>query len=68
VGGGGDSWGVFGVPEASLRTLGNVADLAVSEYGASIWCDPHRWIPEAHRLLRPGGRRRDRQRAPTAAA
>ncbi len=31
-------------------------DLAVSEYGASIWCDPHRWIPEAHRLLRPGGR------------
>jgi SAM-dependent methyltransferase len=31
-------------------------DLAVSEFGASIWCDPHRWIPEAHRLLRPGGR------------
>jgi SAM-dependent methyltransferase len=31
-------------------------DLVVSEYGASIWCDPYRWIPEAHRLLRPGGR------------
>jgi SAM-dependent methyltransferase len=31
-------------------------DLAVSEYGASIWCDPHLWLPEAHRLLRPGGR------------
>ena len=31
-------------------------DLAVTEYGASIWCDPHRWIPEAYRLLRPGGR------------
>jgi SAM-dependent methyltransferase len=31
-------------------------DLAVSEYGASIWCDPYRWIPEAHRVLRPGGR------------
>jgi ubiquinone/menaquinone biosynthesis C-methylase UbiE len=31
-------------------------DLAVSEYGASIWCDPYEWIPEAHRLLRPGGR------------
>lgn len=30
-------------------------DLAVSEYGASIWCDAHRWIPEAARLLRPGG-------------
>jgi SAM-dependent methyltransferase len=30
-------------------------DLAVSEYGASIWCDPYRWIPEAARLLRIGG-------------
>jgi SAM-dependent methyltransferase len=30
-------------------------DVALSEYGASIWCDPHRWIPEAARLLRPGG-------------
>jgi SAM-dependent methyltransferase len=37
------------LPDASF-------DLAVSEYGASIWCDPHRWLPEAHRLLRPGGR------------
>ena len=31
-------------------------DLALSEYGASIWADPFRWIPEAARLLRPGGR------------
>ena len=31
-------------------------DFALSEYGASIWCDPYRWIPEAARLLRPGGR------------
>jgi SAM-dependent methyltransferase len=31
-------------------------DLAVSEYGASIWCDPELWIAEASRLLRPGGR------------
>lgn len=30
-------------------------DLAVSEYGAPIWCDPYRWVPEAARLLRPGG-------------
>src|SRR3954447_17888964 len=30
-------------------------DLAISEYGASIWADPYRWIPEASRLLRPGG-------------
>jgi SAM-dependent methyltransferase len=31
-------------------------DLALSEYGASIWVDPYRWIPEAARLLRPRGR------------
>lgn len=29
-------------------------DFAISEYGAAIWCDPERWIPEAHRLLKPG--------------
>src|SRR5207237_5415485 len=38
-----------GLPDAS-------ADLVVTEYGASIWVDPYRWIPEAARLLRPGGR------------
>jgi SAM-dependent methyltransferase len=31
-------------------------DLVHSEYGASIWADPYLWIPEAARLLRPGGR------------
>jgi SAM-dependent methyltransferase len=36
------------LPDASF-------DLAISEYGASIWSDPYRWIPEAARLLRPGG-------------
>ncbi len=40
---------VTGLPDAS-------ADLVLSEYGASIWVDPYRWIPEAARLLRPGGR------------
>ncbi len=30
-------------------------DFAISEYGAALWADPHAWIPEAHRLLRPGG-------------
>ena len=27
-------------------------DLVHSEYGASIWADPYRWVPEAARLLR----------------
>ncbi len=31
-------------------------DFAISEFGASLWCDPHRWIPHAARVLRPGGR------------
>ena len=34
---------------------GAAFDLAISEYGASIWCDPYKWIPEAARLLRPNG-------------
>ena len=33
-------------------------DLVISEYGACLWADPHRWVPEAARLLRPGGRLR----------
>ena len=37
------------LPDASF-------DLAVSEYGASIWADPALWVPEAARLLRLGGR------------
>ena len=31
------------------------ADLVVSEYGASLWCEPDAWVAEAARLLRPGG-------------
>ena len=31
-------------------------DFAVSEYGACLWADPYKWVPEAARLLRPGGR------------
>lgn len=31
-------------------------DLVVSEYGASVWCEPSAWVSEAARLLRPGGR------------
>jgi ubiquinone/menaquinone biosynthesis C-methylase UbiE len=37
------------LPDASF-------DLAFSEYGASLWADPALWVPEAARLLRPGGR------------
>ena len=31
-------------------------DFAISEYGAALWADPYAWVPEAARLLRPGGR------------
>ncbi len=31
-------------------------DFAISEYGAALWADPFAWVPEAARLLRPGGR------------
>ncbi len=37
------------LPDASF-------DVAISEYGAVLWCDPYAWVPEAARLLRPGGR------------
>src|SRR5262249_21824696 len=37
------------LPDASF-------DLVHSGYGASDWADPRRWIPEAARLLRSGGR------------
>jgi len=37
------------LPDASF-------DLVISEYGASIWADPEKWIPETARLLRPGGK------------
>ena len=53
----------FGVPfplvEASAEDVplpDDSFDLVVSEYGASVWCDPERWVAEAARLLRPGGR------------
>ena len=37
------------LPDASF-------DVVLSEHGAAIWADPYRWIPEAARLLLPGGR------------
>lgn len=35
---------------------GGSFDLVVSEHGVAAWCDPQRWLPEAARILRPGGR------------
>jgi SAM-dependent methyltransferase len=37
------------LPDASF-------DIVHSEYGAAIWADPYKWIPEAARLLRASGR------------
>ncbi|MEM9576416.1 MAG: class I SAM-dependent methyltransferase [Pseudomonadota bacterium] len=37
-----------GLPDTSF-------DFAISEYGASIWCPPEKWLRETWRLLRPGG-------------
>jgi SAM-dependent methyltransferase len=46
---------IHGNAESVPRPDGSF-DFAISEYGAAIWCDPHVWIREAWRLLRPGGR------------
>jgi hypothetical protein len=31
------------------------AGLVISEFGASVWCDPYRWLPEAARLMGQSG-------------
>ena len=49
----------FPLHEASAEQLpfpDESFDLAISEYGACLWADPHLWVPEAARVLRPGGR------------
>jgi ubiquinone/menaquinone biosynthesis C-methylase UbiE len=43
-------------PAESVPLPDDSFDLAFSDYGASLWADPRKWIPEAARLLRPGGR------------
>jgi SAM-dependent methyltransferase len=40
---------VTGLPDGAF-------DFAISEYGAAIWSPPEKWLREAWRLLRPGGR------------
>jgi SAM-dependent methyltransferase len=42
-------------PAEALPFRDGSFDFAVSEYGAAIWADPSRWIPEAARVLRLGG-------------
>lgn len=52
----------FGIGFPLVRGVGEILpfadgsfDAVVSEYGAAIWADPYHWIPEAARVLRPGG-------------
>jgi SAM-dependent methyltransferase len=48
----------FGIVAAAAEAVpfqNQTFDIVISEYGASIWSDPYLWIPEASRLLRPGG-------------
>lgn len=40
----------------SLPFADSCFDFAISEYGAALWSDPYLWIPEAARVLKPGGR------------
>ncbi len=47
---------LVGADGASVPLADASFDLVVSEYGASVWCDPHDWVREAARLLRPHGR------------
>jgi SAM-dependent methyltransferase len=49
----------FPLVEADAETLPLVdrcCDLVVSEHGVAAWCDPARWVAEAARVLRRGGR------------
>ena len=53
------TFGAFPLIEADgavLPVRSESFDLVVSEYGVGPWCDPQRWLPEAARVLRPGGR------------
>ncbi|MDH3469983.1 MAG: methyltransferase domain-containing protein [Acidimicrobiia bacterium] len=45
---------IHGIAE-TLPFRDKVFDVVVSEYGAAIWSDPYLWIPEAARVLKPGG-------------
>ncbi len=44
---------IEGIAEA-LPFPDDTFDFAISEYGAALWADPYRWVPEAARVLKPG--------------
>jgi SAM-dependent methyltransferase len=52
----GNEFPLVEAPAESVPLPDDSFDLAISEYGASLWADPSQWLPEAARLLRPGGR------------
>ncbi len=37
-----------------LPFLDSIFGFGISEYGASLWADPYKWIPEAARVLKNG--------------
>ncbi len=43
-------------PGESVPLPDEAFDLVVSEYGASLWAEPARWVAESARLLRDGGK------------
>ena len=51
----GPSFPLIEAEGARVPLRDGIADLVVSEHGASVWCDPRAWVPEAARILRPGG-------------
>lgn len=52
----GPSFPVLQADAEQLPLASSSFNLVISEHGAAAWCDPERWLPEAARVLRPGGR------------
>jgi SAM-dependent methyltransferase len=52
----GISFPLVEAPGERIPLPDNSFDLSFSEFCASLWADPAQWVPEAARLLRPGGR------------
>jgi SAM-dependent methyltransferase len=52
----GSSFPLLQADAEQVPLAGASFDLVVSEHGTAAWCDPERWLSEAARVLRPGGR------------